>query len=172
MTPFTTVSHSPTTNLCLLWRNFLNSWEFLFLINYLSTVRKEVQNLKRLTKHYTYNNLMSQLIGKQGGCQRFLIQVLVWESSWLLELLGLTSFWRNCGSSHLWDGFVSKPWPTHRCKHCQNLHVSQSSAYFVRRYPTFLSLSHYEEKRDSHVLHSSLGKMVYFASSQSVLKNE
>ena len=63
-------------------------------------------------------------LGNTEWCQRFLSQVLIWESPELLELFRSARFWGNCGSPHLWDGFVSKSWPTHRCEHRQNLHVS------------------------------------------------
>ena len=53
------------TNLCPLWKNFLNSWGSLFLISYLSTVFKETLNLRKLLELSICNHLMSQLIGKQ-----------------------------------------------------------------------------------------------------------
>ena len=57
-------------------------------------------------------------LGNKEWCQRFPNKFLVWESLKLLEFLGFASLWGNCGSPHLWDGFVSKSWPTHRCKRC------------------------------------------------------
>ena len=63
---YTIASHFPIINLCQLWKSSPNSWGFPFSINYLPTIRKEIQNLRRLPKHYTCNNLISRLIGKQG----------------------------------------------------------------------------------------------------------
>ena len=61
---YTIASHFPIINLCQLWKNSTKSWGFLFSINYLSTVQKRSQNLKRVLKHYAYNHLTLRDIGK------------------------------------------------------------------------------------------------------------
>ena len=167
---YTIASHFPIINLCQLWKNSPNSWGFPFSINYLSTVYKDTQihryfSSSTLALIWCHNSL-----GNKEWCQRFPSKVPVWEGPKLLEFFRLASLWGNCGSPHLWDGFVSKSWPTHRRERRQNLHNPQPGAYIARGYPTLFSHSHNEEKRCPYVLHSSLGNMVYFASSPICIK--
>ena len=78
-------------------------------------------------------------------CQGFLGKIYVWEGTRLLEFSRSVSFWRDCGTSHLWVGLVPKPWSTYRCECFQDFHsnvnLNDELSLIIMRPPSLRKIS-------------------------------
>ena len=106
-----------------------------------------------LLEHYIYSHLTSKGIGKLEAVSR------------VLEFIGPTSLWRDCGTPYLWVGLIPKFWPVGRCQRRQNLLVQKFNTNIAWRHPSLILHTNNEKEGCSHVLYSSPCKVVYFAPS-------